>query len=119
LKHLIQKTKKSSQQSQKIDPPKSTTPYPRAVINKTLTLKHKAHLKQQNNGICQAKNCNQVATEVHHTDYQALNLNNPKKHLNLKALCKVHHQLAHYETQNKSQSQRRIDRKVRLYWYLK
>jgi len=120
LKHLIQQAK---QKLQDVPQEKHIAPYPRAAINKTLTLKHKAHLKQQNHNICQAKNCNQVATEVHHNDYQALNPNNPQKHLNLKAFCKVHHQLEHStfaeNAQNKSQVHQRIDQKVRSYWYLK
>jgi len=117
LKHLMELSTKIPQQK------RPETPYPRATTNKTLTPKHKAHLKQQNNNICQAQNCNLVATEVHHNDYQALNPNNPKKHENLKVLCKVHHQLEHSpfaeNAQNKSQFQLKIDQKVRSYWYLK
>jgi len=123
LKHLVQQAKKSSQQLPKTNQQNPPTPYLRAATNKTLTPKHKAHLKQQNHNICQAKSCNQVATEVHHIDYQALNRENPQKHIHLKALCKVHHQLEHSflaeNTQNKSKSQLRIDQKVRSYWYLK
>jgi len=38
-------------------PQPETKEYPRAKTNKTLTPKHKAHLKAQNRGICQAPNC--------------------------------------------------------------
>jgi len=70
----------------------TTQDYERAKTNKTLTAKHKSYIKQLNHGICQVKGCNRVATEIHHPKYQALNPNN---HQNLRALCKIHHQLEH------------------------
>jgi len=96
--------------------------YPKAKTNKTLSQKHKTHLKAQNRGVCQSPNCHEVATESHHTHYQSLK---PRNHQDLQSLCRVHHQLAHFETENrlnnqkythKSQAQLRIDAKVRKYW---
>jgi hypothetical protein len=93
-------------------PEKNNTEYPRSKTNRTLTPKHKEYVKSQNNYICQHPNCNQVATEIHHQNYQALN----PLPTNLKAFCKVHHQLAHYETKNKTLEQIQIDKKVQKYW---
>jgi hypothetical protein len=91
-------------------PEKVQAEYPRK--NKTLTPKHKEQVKAQNRNICQSKNCSKVATEIHHQNYQSLD----PRPTNLKAYCKIHHQLAHYETQNKSPEQLKVDQRVRAYW---
>lgn len=103
-------TKKNKQEFS--EKPAPQTEYPRAKTNKTLTPKHKEHVKDQSRGICQHSNCNAVATEIHHQNYQMLD----PRHTNLKAFCKTHHQLAHYNTHNKSPEQVQIDKKVQSYW---
>jgi len=96
--------------------------YPRANKNKTLTKKHKEHVKAQNNNICSHPNCNKVATEIHHNDYQSLNQNNPDRHRNIIPLCKLHHQIQHSKFapsyRKKSPEQIQIDGKVQKFWCL-
>jgi len=88
--------------------------YERAKKNKTLTLKHKEHEKAKSNEICVYPGCNNVATEIHHSDYRSLH--SSAKHIKLKALCKVHHQLAHFNRENKSKEQIVVDEKVQKFW---
>jgi len=59
---------------------------------KTLTKKRKQEIINKQNGKCIHPNCNRPAEHVHHSD----RLSVTKKHTNLVALCKSHHQLAHY-----------------------
>jgi len=108
LKYLVSLAKEK-EKSKEVLPEK----YERASKNITLTLKHKEHEKAKNNGICTYPGCNEVATEIHHTQYQALRSG---RHTNLRALCKTHHQIAHFERRNKSKEQIKVDKKVQKFW---
>lgn len=50
-----------------------------------------AKLKREMPKICEVAGCNKPAIEIHHLDRWSLT----KKHDNLKALCKAHHELVH------------------------
>ncbi len=94
-------------------------------VTRQMRVSEKREVEEKQNDRCCVADCNELATEFHHSKRYALT----KSHDGVVKLCRTHHQLAHagflneagdwemdWQPQERSQVIEEIDEKVRIYW---
>ncbi len=96
-------------------------------VTRQMRVAEKREIEEKQNDRCFVEDCNELATEFHHSKRYALS----RSHDGVVKLCRCHHQLAHagfidevgdwlvdWQVRDRKIEVEEIDEKVRIYWQL-